>query len=133
MQGFHFLRGAPKDVEAIAHAVGITYRYLEQEKEYAHTAGIVALTPNGTVARYLYGVVYKPRDLRLAVAEAKEGQTTSTVDRILLYCFHYDATVGRYAPVAANVMRICGAVTLLALASTLALFWWRYEKKLSRA
>jgi protein SCO1 len=62
-------------------------------------------TPSGTITRYLYGVYYEPRTLHLSLIEAGEGKIGTTMDRILLFCFHYDATVGRYGPVAQRLMR----------------------------
>ncbi len=104
-EGWHFLRGKTMDVERLANSVGFKYAYVKERKEYAHTAGLMVLSPEGTVTRYLYGIMFDPRDVRLALVEAAEGKVGSTVDRILLYCFHYDSSAGKYAPVAANIMR----------------------------
>ena len=127
--GWHFLTGDEISIDSWARAVGFNFRYVPERKEYAHTAAVMVLSADGIVSRYLYGVQFEPRDVRLALAEAAAGNVSSTVDRILLYCFHYDATVGRYAPVAANIMRLMGFVTLVVFGSALALFWWRYEKR----
>jgi protein SCO1/2 len=83
------------------------------------------LSPEGTITRYMYGVMFEPRDLRLALVEAAEGKTGTTLDKILLYCFHYDAATGRYAPMAQNIMRLGGFITMMVLGLTLAIFWRR--------
>lgn len=127
--GWHFLTGSAEQVDTWARAVGFKFRYVPERDEYAHTAAVMLLSADGILSRYLYGVQFEPRDLRLALAEASAGHIGSTVDRILLYCFHYDAAAGRYAPVAANIMSLMGLVTLVILGGTLAFFWWRYEKR----
>ncbi|ANM30113.1 hypothetical protein ABI59_11820 [Acidobacteria bacterium Mor1] len=123
--GWHFLTGQEADVRALADAVGFKYRYVEARDEYAHPAVLTLSTPGGVVSRYLYGIKFEPRDLRLGLVEASEGKVGSTLDRFLLYCYHYDATAGRYAPVAKNIMRVGGALTVAVLGVALLVFWAR--------
>ena len=73
------------------------------------------LTPDGRLARYLFGIEYGPRDLRLALVEASAGKVGSAVDALLLYCYHYDPMTGRYGLVVMRALRIAGAATVLAL------------------
>ena len=122
--GWHFLVGRPESITPLAEAVGFQYRYDAQRKEYIHAAGLFVAMPDGRVARYLYGLIYEGRTLRLALAEAAEGTVGSSVDRLLLYCFHYDANQGRYVVAATNVMRLGGAATVLIVGAWLAA-WWR--------
>ena len=122
--GWHFLVGQPESITPLADAVGFRYRYNEQRKEYVHAAGLFVATPDGRVARYLYGVLYEGRTLRLALSEAAQGTVGTSVDRFLLYCFHYDANQGRYVVAATNVMRLGGALTALILGLWL-VAWWR--------
>ena len=128
-EGWHFLQGTEVNIETVARSVGFKYTYVKERQEYAHTAAIMLLSPEGVVTRYLYGVLYEPRDLRFALVEAAEGKVGSTVDRILLYCFHYDAAVGKYAPFAANIMRLGGVLTVIVLGGLLGGFWLRDAKK----
>jgi protein SCO1/2 len=69
-------------------------------------------------------VMYEGRTLRLALAEAAEGSVGTSVDQLLLYCFHYDANQGRYVVAATNVMRLGGGATVLILGIWL-VAWWR--------
>ena len=78
-----------------ARSASATFRIL-RTGQFAHAAGIMVLTPQGKVARYLFGVDYAPRDLRLALVEASAGKIGSPVDQMLLFCFHYDPTFGKY-------------------------------------
>jgi protein SCO1 len=122
--GWHFLVGQEASIKALADAVGFHYRYDEERKQFAHAAGLFVATPDGRVARYLYGVMYDGRTLRLALTEAAEGSVGTSADRLLLYCFHYDANQGRYVVAADNIMRIGGVATALALGIWL-VTWWR--------
>jgi len=130
--GWHFLVGQPAEIKALADAVGFHYRYSEERKEYVHAAGLFVGTPEGRIARYLYGVMFEGRTLRLALTEAAEGRIGSTVDQLLLYCFHYDANQGRYVVAATNVMRLGGAATALVLGGWLLTWWLRGGRRHSR-
>lgn len=129
--GWHFLTGSEANVKAYADAIGFSFRYDEKRKEYAHPAALAIASPDGRVMRYLYGLEYLPKTLRLALVEASEGRIGTTLDRLILFCFHYDATVGRYAPVARNVMKLGGGV-FIALLSGFVMVLFRNESKKRR-
>ena len=111
--GWHFLTGPPPSIERLANAVGFQYVYDKEKGQFAHAAGIVILTPEGKVSRYLFGIEYPPRDLRLALVEASGNKIGGIVDEVLLYCFHYDPTVGRYSAVTLRIVR--GGAALFAV------------------
>ena len=131
-EGWRFLTGEAPAVQALAQAVGFSYAYVAEQKEFAHGALITVVSPEARITRYLYGVTFVPRDVRLALVESAEGKVGSTLDRILLYCFHYDATTGRYAPLALNIMRLGGAVTAGVLSLLLGLAWRRDRRRARR-
>ncbi|MGH7602230.1 MAG: SCO family protein, partial [bacterium] len=85
--------------------------------QFAHASGIMIITPQGKIARYFYGIEYPARDLRLALVEASENKIGSLVDQVLLYCFHYDPSIGKYGLVIMNVLRLAGIATVVALAT----------------
>jgi protein SCO1/2 len=113
--GWHFLTGETAAIDRVAGAAGFRYAWDEDTQQYAHPAGIVVLTPDGRLARYLFGLEYGPRDLRLALIEASEGAVGSAVDAILLYCYHYDPMTGRYGLVVMRLLRVAGVATVLAI------------------
>jgi len=115
--GWHFLTGEEAHVRRLAAAVGFRYAFDAGRQQYAHASGIVVLTPNGTIARYLFGVEFPPRDLRLALVEASEGRIGSPVDQLLLFCFHWDPATGRYSGVALDAVRLAGLGTVAAMAA----------------
>ena len=112
----HFLTGRESSIKALTDAVGFRYAYDAAIDQYAHPAAITVLTPQGRVSRYLFGVEFTPRDLKLALVEASDGRIGSIVDRVLLFCYHYDPESGKYGFVIMNIVRAAAALTVLLLA-----------------
>jgi protein SCO1/2 len=131
--GWHFLAGSEANVKAYAEAIGFSYQYDEKRQEYAHPAAIALASPDGRIMRYLYGLEYQPKTLHLALVESSEGRIGSTLDKLILYCFHYDATEGRYAPVARNVMQLGGGGFAVLLAGFVIILSRSDAKKRRRA
>jgi protein SCO1/2 len=113
--GWHFLTGDQPSIDRLTGTAGFRYAWDADTKQFAHPTGIIVLTPDGRMARYLFGIEYGPRDLRLAIVEASAGKVGSPVDALLLYCYHYDPMTGRYGLAIMRAMRIAGAATVLAL------------------
>ena len=123
--GWHFLTGEESSIKAVTEAVGFQYRWDDNEKMWAHAAAVFVLTPDGRTSRYLYGVQYEPKDLRLALLEASKGKIGSPLDQVLMFCYHYDASAGRYSIAAQQIMKIGGILTVLVLGGWLFAFWIR--------
>src|SRR6266705_4015414 len=83
-------------IRRLTAAVGFRYAWDEAIRQYAHPTGLVILTPQGRIARYLFGVDYAPKDLRLALLESAGGGIGTLADRLLLLCYRYDPRAGRY-------------------------------------
>lgn len=130
-EGWCFLTGTEENIRRLTDAVGFTFKWNEDRNEYAHAAGIQVLTPDGRLSRYLYGVVYEPNDLRLSLLEAADGKIGSPVDQILMFCYHYDAEKGRYAPAARKLMSAGAAFAVIVLGGALFTFWRREKKRQS--
>ncbi len=112
---WHFLSGDQTQIDRLTKAAGFRYVWDTQTQQFAHPTGVIVLTPDGRLARYLFGIEYGPRDLRYALVEASDGRLGNTVDALLLYCYHYDPMTGRYGLIVMRAMRIAGAATVLAL------------------
>jgi protein SCO1/2 len=123
--GWHFLTDDHGNVKRLAEQLGFHYRYDPRQAQYAHPAVIMILTPEGGISRYLYGIRFSSRDLRLALSEASQSRFSLTTERILLYCFHYDPQVHGYVLFAANLMRAGGLLTVLILGMVLVRLWRR--------
>ncbi len=120
--GWHFLTGQKGDIKRLADSVGFPFEYDPAEKIYKHAAGIMILTQDGKVARYLFGIQYAPQNLRLALLEASNGQIGSPVDNaLLLTCFSYDPASGSYTLAIFKIVRVAAIITVLALG----LYLWR--------
>jgi protein SCO1/2 len=130
--GWHFMTGRELEIKRLAETVGFSYTYDPVSKEYAHAAAIMICTPDGRVARYLYGIEYPAKRLKFGLLEAAEGSIGSTLDQLILYCYHYDPTNRRYSPVAMNIMRVGGGATALILGIALVGMWLREWRRKTR-
>ena len=129
-EGWHFLTGNEENIKKLMDTIGFRYIYDPKTDMYRHAAGIVVVTPTGKISRYLLGVDYNPRDLRLALVEASANKVGSPTDQVLLYCFHYDPDAGKYT---ANVMafiRTGGALTMLVVVG---MVWIMVRKRKARS
>lgn len=124
-EGWSFLVGEEKQSRQLADAVGFKYYWDEKTQQYAHPAAIYLISPDGKISRYLYGIQFDPKDLRLGLLEASEGRIGNTLDKLVLYCYHYDPDSEGYVIFAGNVMRLGGLVTLVVLGILLVWLWRR--------
>lgn len=130
-RGWHFLVGGQSQIDEVTKAVG--FRYVPDpsideahphDKQFIHPSGIMVLTPDGRISKYFYGIDYRQLDLRLALLDAgegKEGTPRSLADSILLACFHYDPSSGKYTPAVLRILKVGGGLTL----AIMAFFWFR--------
>ncbi len=114
-QGWHFLTGPQESIDALTSAAGFGYDYNEKSGQFAHATAIIVLTPEGKIAQYYYGVEFSPKDLRLAMVQASQNKIGSLVDQVLLYCYHYDPSSGKYSVLILRVLRLAGVATMLLL------------------
>jgi protein SCO1/2 len=125
VKGWHFLTGTQSSITAAMKALGFRYRWDESTKMFVHASGVMVITPQGRIARYLYGVEYEPKDLKLALIEASHNQIGSPVDQVLLFCYHYDPTTGKYGATVINLLRGAALATLVLLAGGMSFYWRR--------
>jgi len=114
--GWHFLTGDEQQIRQLANALGFRYAYDPDSKQFAHASAIMIATPEGKISRYLYGIQFPSRDLRLGLVEASEGKIGTPVDQVLLFCYHYDPSTGKYGLLISRLIQLAGAVTVLAIA-----------------
>ncbi len=112
---WHFLTGDIADIKAVTNAVGFRYYYDVHTSQYAHASAIYVVTADGHMSRYYYGIEYAPKDLRLGLIEAAQNKIGTPVDQLLLFCYHYDPSTGKYTPIALNFLRAAGGATVFAL------------------
>ena len=123
--GWHFLTGEAPAIRTLTQAVGFRYTYDAKTDEYAHATGLVILTPQGKIFRYQYGIEFSPQVLRLGLVEASGNALGSPVDQVLLFCYHYDPSVGKYTLAIMNALRLAGLVTVGAMGAFIVRMWQR--------
>lgn len=126
---WQFFTGTAESVKSIASSVGFTYYYDTKTKEYAHAAGVIVLAPGGTVTRLLYGIEFKPKDLKLAILEASDRKQVSTIEKMMLFCYNYDPDKRGYAVHARNVMKIGAGIFVVILGGLIALLTLKRNEK----
>jgi protein SCO1/2 len=117
--GWHFLTGDKASIDKLTEAAGFHYKFDAATNQFVHASGIMLATPEGKLARYFYGIEYAPKDLRLGLIEASEKKIGNPVDRLLLYCYHYDPASGKYGAVAMNILRLASIATVAGLVAML--------------
>ena len=128
--GWHFLTGEEDQIKKLANAVGFRYAYDPDSKQFAHASAIMVLTPDGKISKYFYGIQYSPRDLRLGLVEASQRKIGTPVDSILLFCYHYDPSTGKYGLLISRLIQLGGAVTVLAIGGLMLILFRRERYEL---
>jgi protein SCO1/2 len=113
--GWQFLTGEPANIDKLCDAVGFRYHFDNKSGQYAHASGAFVLTPDGTLSRYLSGVQFSPRDLRLSIVEASAGKVGSAADQVMLMCYMYDPITGKYGLAIMRALRAAGVATMGAM------------------
>jgi protein SCO1/2 len=124
VKGWHFLVGSQASITTVMQSIGFHYRWDPVNKMFIHASGVMVATPEGRVARYLYGVMYEPKDLKFSLVEASHNRIGSAVDKILLLCYHYDPKTGKYGAAILGSLKI-GAVLILIILGAALFFLWR--------
>ncbi len=129
-QGWHFLTGDAPQIKALADSVGFRYAYDADSKQFAHASAIMVLTPQGKISKYFYGIEYSPRDLRLGLVEASAEKIGTPVDSVLLFCYHYDPSTGKYGLIINRLIQAGGLITVLAIGITMLVLFRRERYEL---
>jgi protein SCO1 len=129
-QGWHFLTGDAPQIKALADSVGFRYAYDADSKQFAHASAIMVLTPQGKISKYFYGIEYSPRDLRLGLVEASNEKIGTPVDSVLLFCYHYDPSTGKYGLIINRLIQAGGLITVLAIGITMLVLFRRERYEL---
>ena len=127
--GWHYLTGEDNQIKPLANALGFNYKWSEKQEQFLHPSVIFILTPKGKISRYLYGVDYNSSDLKLSLIEASAGKIGTTFDKIILLCYTFDVTKGKYTKNALRIMSFAGLLTLIFVGIFLGYFW---KKELSK-
>lgn len=127
-KGWHFLTGSSENIDKLIESTGFGFVWDEKSEQYIHAAAILFMSPDGVITRYMYGIQFPEFQLRNALYEAADGKVGAPLERLVLYCFEYDPLSNSYVPVALNIMKLGGLVTMLGLGIFLGLFWYRERR-----
>jgi protein SCO1 len=120
----HFLTGQQASITDLAAATGFNYVRVPgpdgKMDQFAHSSVIMIATPDGRMSKYLFGIDYQPRDVRLAVIQASTHHIGSLSDMILLYCCNYSPSAGKYT---VSVLRVMGLAAMGSLFMLVAMFY----------
>jgi protein SCO1/2 len=120
----HFLTGPQASITDLATATGFNYVRVPgpdgKMDQFANSSVIMIATPDGRMSKYLFGIDYQPRDVRLAVIQAGTHHIGSVSDLILLYCCNYSPTAGKYT---VSILRVMGLAGMASLFMLLGLFY----------
>ncbi len=126
--GWHFLTGTQENIDKVTKAVGFNYHFDEATDQFAHAGGVMIVTPEGKLSRYLYGIDYSPKDLKFSIMDSAQSKIGNPAEQLYLYCFHYDPSSGKYGLAILRVLRLFGVVTIIGLGIMLFGFW-KFGKK----
>jgi protein SCO1/2 len=124
-EGWSFLTGHVDDIDTLSDAIGLRYQYVANQRQFAHVAALWVLTPEGRVSRYLYGVEFDPKQVKLALFEAADGKVGTSFERVLLRCYRYDPRSKKYEMLITRYYRAGGAVMVLLVGGLLFALWRR--------
>jgi protein SCO1 len=127
--GFHFLTGNEASINAVTSAAGFSFKWDEKSEQFAHAAGVMIATPEGKLSRYFYGIDYSPKDVKFGLMESSAKKVGNPAEQLLLYCYHYDPSTGKYGLAILRVVRLGGIVTLLGMGAMAFVFWRRNKRK----
>jgi protein SCO1/2 len=127
--GWHFLTGTQSEIDRVTQAVGFNYQFDEATNQFAHAGGVMIITPEGKISRYLYGIDYAPKDLKFALMDSAEGKIGNPAEQLYLYCFHYNPATGKYGLEILSVLRLMAIATIIGIGGMLFVFWRSNKKR----
>jgi protein SCO1/2 len=127
-----FLTGDEDNISKLTKAVG--FRYKKDGDEFAHPTTMIFITPDGKISRYLYGVQFEPKEMKLSLLEASDGKIGSSrvLNKVLLFCYGFDPVGKKYALQALKIVKAGGVITLISLGMFLTYYWKREKNSRSR-
>ena len=127
--GWHFLTGTQSEIDQVTQAVGFNYQFDEATNQFAHAGGVMIITPEGKISRYLYGIDYAPKDLKFSLMDSAEGKIGNPAEQLYLYCFHYDPSTGKYGLTILKLLRLMAIATVVGIGAMLLVFWRSNKKR----
>jgi protein SCO1/2 len=128
-KGWHFLTGTKESINIATSAAGFGFEWDEKSDQFAHAAGVMIANPDGKLSRYFYGIDYSPKDLKFGIMESAQNKVGNAAEQLLLFCYHYDPSTGKYGLAILRVMRVAGVATLMGMGAMAFVFWRKNKKR----
>lgn len=122
-KGLHFLTASAGTIDQLTKDVGFEYKWDEASNEWAHASAAIMVSPDGKITRYLHGIMFDAKDVKLALSESTEGKIGNIVDKMIWYCFMYDPKQSKYTLAAFRLVQLGGALIVLVMAALLVPQW----------
>ena len=122
--GWRFLTGDASSINALTEALG--YRFQRRGHDFLHPVAAMIVSADGTIVRYLYGTSFLPKDLALALIEARDGTSGTSIRKMMEYCFSFDPQKNSYA---FNLLRVSATAIILCVGSFVAFLVWGGKKR----
>lgn len=122
--GVHFLTASQETIAAVTSSVGFNYQWDEASKQWEHSSAAIFLSPTGSITRYLHGVMFEDRNIRLALTEAADGKIGTFVDQMIWYCFMFDPKLSKYTFYSYRLVQAGGVLIILFLMLLVIPQWW---------
>lgn len=127
--GWHFLTGDQENVTKFTEAIGFKYKWSEKDREWSHASAAIIADPKGKLTRYLPGIMFDPKDVKLALVEGGKGTVGTFIDQLVLYCFQYNPHQSKYTLYAINLVKLGGLAVIVFLASLILPVWLRSRRR----
>lgn len=111
-----FLTGDAASIKRLASATGFDYR--KDADGFDHASALIVLSPQGTIIRYMYGTAHLPKEIEMALIEARGGRAVASIPKLLAYCFRVDPRGGSYV---AGILKV-SALAISAMAAGLFIY-----------
>jgi protein SCO1/2 len=122
-KGIHFLTASKETILAVTGQVGFNYQWDEASQQWAHASAAIVLSPDGQISRYLHGIQFEAKDVKLALSDATEGRIGSFVDQMIWYCFMYDPKASKYTIYSFRLVQVASGLMLVLLLAWFVPFW----------
>jgi protein SCO1/2 len=107
--GWRFFTGDSLTIHRFLDNIG--YQVKQEGNEFIHPSTLLVVSPGGKITRYLHGTYILPFDFKMAIVEAGLEKSGPTINKVLNFCFSYDAEGKKYV---LNVTKLSGIIILLA-------------------
>jgi len=107
---WRFFTGNQKNIDKLTKAVG--FSYIRSGEDFTHPGGLILLSPDRKIVRYLFGIEFLPFEFKMGIMEAAQGKVSPTTAKILRYCFSYDPEGRTYV---FNIARVVATVMIISI------------------